>query len=116
MFHLLNSEPEIRNYTSNITISTDMTTDEENFENNLMPKLIKDYKDAKEEGRAEDDFDMDRVIKHKPEGGLWTRAWEGAALKKNLSYLVNKRLIEETGHGRYRLTELGKSWKEKPKS
>jgi hypothetical protein len=39
----------------------------------------------------------------------WNRAWEGAALKKNLSYLVNKGLIQETGYGKYRLTEPGKS-------
>jgi hypothetical protein len=93
-----------------------MITEEEQFENNLMPKLINDYKSAKAEGRTNDDFDMERVRKFQREGGFGIRAWDDKALKDKLSYLVRRDLIKEVSHGKYRLTDFGKLWHEKAKS
>jgi hypothetical protein len=91
-----------------------MTTDEENFENNLMPKLLADYKDAKQKGETQYCFDEKRVIEYsRSQGGLSTRAWEGEDLRKNLTNLVKKGLIEKVGDDKYCLTELGNQWKEK---
>lgn len=93
-----------------------MITEDEQFENNLMPKLIADYKNAMAEGRINDDFDMERVRKYQQEGGFGTRAWEGEALKEKLSYLVERDLIKDVSDGIYRLTYAGKSWHEKARS
>lgn len=93
-----------------------MITDEKQFENNLMPKLINDYKSAKAEGRTNDDFDMERVRKYQQEGGFGTRAWDDSELRDKLSYLVGRRLIKEVSDGRYRLTDVGKLWQEKASS
>ncbi len=84
-----------------------MLTDDEQFENNLMPKLIDYYKRATENGRTKNEFDIEMVRKFLNEGGFGIKAWEDQELKDRLSYLVKKGLIEEVSNGRYRLTENG---------
>jgi hypothetical protein len=90
-----------------------MTTEQENFENNLMPKLLADYNDTKEKGETHYYFDEERVRKYRSEGGFWIRAWEDEELDKNLSYLVDKGFIKKVEDEKYYLTDDGKLWKEK---
>jgi len=90
-----------------------MTTDQEYFENNLMPKLLASYKDAASKGETQYCFDEKKVLAYRSEGGLSTRAWEDQDLKNNLNYLLNKGLLKKVGDGEYCLTEVGKHWKVK---
>lgn len=90
-----------------------MLTDDEQFENNLMPKLIDDCKYAKAHGETNYDFGIEKVRKFLNEGGFSIRAWENNELKDRLSFLVRKGLIQEISSGRYTLPQSGSIWGKK---
>ena len=90
-----------------------MLTDDEQFENNIMPKLQAEHKKAIEQGETNYEFSLEQIREFQKEGGYGIRAWDDDELKKRVSYLVEKRLIEEVSNGRYRITESGKSWRKK---
>jgi len=83
-----------------------MVTDLEQFEYNLMPKLIAEIK--ANGGRART-FDTFRIrSRDRTKGGLGTSAWEGKDLFRNLHRLVKKGWIKSLPNGSYILTYKGK--------
>jgi hypothetical protein len=89
-----------------------MTTDEEYFENNLMPKLLAAYQETRAKGETQYCFDEKKVLEYRSEGGFPTRAWEDENLENNLNYLINKGLIIKVGAEEYCLAEHGKRWQQ----
>jgi hypothetical protein len=89
-----------------------MLTDEELFEDNIMPKLQAEFKYAKDHGETNYEFALERMREFLKEGGgFGIKGWDDKQIRdKLLPYLVKKGLIAEVSHGRYRLTELGRSW------
>jgi hypothetical protein len=89
-----------------------MSTEQESFEDNLMPKLIASHKDAIEHGKTNDDFDLERIRRPLQDGGFGITAWDGTESQMKVSELVKKGLIVEVESG-YRLTPRGELWNEK---
>jgi hypothetical protein len=80
--------------------------DEQLFENNLMPKLIKEYQKTGERRP----FDLEMIRRSSENGGFWTKAWEDIDLQSNVDALVRNGLIEDLGRGLYQISEVGILW------
>jgi hypothetical protein len=93
-----------------------MTSDQEReeshheklFENNIMPKLIREYMDT----GVKVPFDLKRIRGFTEEEGLSTRAWDDRDLQSVVDTLVRNRLVDDLGEGRYRISDTGLEWKE----
>lgn len=83
--------------------------DEQLFENNLMPKLIKEYQKTGEKRP----FDLEKISRSSENGGFWTKAWEDVDLQSNADALVKNSLIDDLGGGLYQISEVGILWKER---
>ena len=84
--------------------------DEKLFENNIMPKLIREYVDT----GVKVPFDLKRVRGFTEEDGLSTRAWDDRDMQSVVDALIRKRLLDDLGEGRYRISDPGLEWKESP--
>jgi hypothetical protein len=80
------------------------------FENNIMPKLIREYIDT----GVKVPFDLKRIRRFTEDEGLSTRAWDEKDLKSVVDALVRKGLVDDIGEGRYRISDSGLEWKESP--
>jgi hypothetical protein len=93
-----------------------MTSDQEReelhheklFENNIMPKLIREYMDT----GVKVPFDLKRIRGFTEEEGLSTRAWDDRDLQSVVDTLVRNRLVDDLCEGRYRISDTGLEWKE----
>jgi hypothetical protein len=85
-----------------------LTSDDDNndnsFEKNLMPKLIKEYKEA---GNTKIHFDKEKIKRRREYGGFGIQAWDEMFLQKRIDALVEKRLIEDLHDGKYQISDLG---------
>jgi hypothetical protein len=85
-------------------------TDQSLFEKNIMPKLIKEYKEA---NNTKIPFDLEKIKRLGMEG-FATRAWDEGDLQTAVNDLVKKGLIDAIGDGKYQISDLGIGWKEEP--
>jgi hypothetical protein len=90
-----------------------MLSDEEQFENNIMPKLQAKDKYAKDHGKTKYEFTVEDVREFQREwGGLGINGWDDKEIRDRLlPNIIKKGLIEEEFNGWYSLTEKGLSWK-----
>lgn len=87
---------------------TDELIQDLEFEKNLMPKLHEEYN----QNKMLNAFDMEKIRKHRNEGGFGIFGWEGLALRGRLENTVKRGWIEKVDGGKYQLTEKGLGWEE----